>query len=897
MGPRKRAKLQPGTGDDVSTKSADTPRMTPSTDDVTEGGGSGRLNKSVSTSKTNEATPVSSRPTSIKDAGYQVRAVPRWYGDSWPRISKASAVTQVARESILASPVREKPANISLPLAGQSNKNLSEVEPSPKNPSTPLSRPAATSRRSTPLDAQTTKVNVTSSGASEPGKTNGNGSANEPARGEPEVTREQAANEEQLAAGQKEQSEKAPPPPEDKDKLPPASSAGWLEWLPRPGLGSRVTPAVPGNENTPSEAKTDEAKKDEGGGKPGPEATPSEAKTGEAKNNEGKPGPEANSAGSRGTTGEQAVDQQAPIPTTDGLTETQQYGRSWFGYWSAGSESKTTVALGEENAGDTKPKAQEPKLEEVADSKKPDDDKDMTKGESSDAAPVPLTTSTWAFWSKMSSGPSKDSDTPATATASQETGEAPKPQSKSEPIKTDSKPAPKNASKPVKEPSTTRKAVAQSQQEPSRQSIFEPSTSTTTNDAAKGTSKQDTQKNVPPNLLLPSFRDTYQVTTTEPFLQYLARLLLRGKQAPPKHVSLEPHPQRIKRALAIGIHGFFPAQFVRTFIGRPTGTSFKFASASADAIRDFTKSRGYECEVEAIALEGEGKIAERVDVLWKMLLKWIDKIQKADFILVACHSQGVPVATMLVAKLIEFECVSSARVGICGMAGINLGPFPDYKSRLFSGSASELFEFSDTQSAVSKRYEDALRVAVKHGVRIVYIGSLDDQLVPMESSIFANINHPYIYRAVFVDGRVHAPDFITHLVGFALKLRNLGISDHGLIRELSAPLAGSLYTGEGHSRLYDDQNVYNLAVEHALETTSVPAEIPLQIQSYEPRNPSNNNPFVLPWAMRGLLEEEYVRTALRDETAELLALFDNWRPTTKVLKDVKFRLEAVKSKL
>lgn len=49
---------------------------------------------------------------------------------------------------------------------------------------------------------------------------------------------------------------------------------------------------------------------------------------------------------------------------------------------------------------------------------------------------------------------------------------------------------------------------------------------------------------------------------------------------------------------------------------------------------------------------------------------------------------------------------------------------------------------------------------------------------------------------------------IAHLVGFALKLRNLGVSDHGIIRELSVPLAGSLYTGEGHSRLYDETAIY-----------------------------------------------------------------------------------------
>jgi hypothetical protein len=49
--------------------------------------------------------------------------------------------------------------------------------------------------------------------------------------------------------------------------------------------------------------------------------------------------------------------------------------------------------------------------------------------------------------------------------------------------------------------------------------------------------------------------------------------------------------------------------------------------------------------------------------------------------------------------------------------------------------------------------------------------------------------------------------------------------------------------------------------------------------------------------MRGLLEEDVVKTELDQETADLLKQFDEWKPTTKVLKDVKYRLEAVKSKL
>lgn len=49
--------------------------------------------------------------------------------------------------------------------------------------------------------------------------------------------------------------------------------------------------------------------------------------------------------------------------------------------------------------------------------------------------------------------------------------------------------------------------------------------------------------------------------------------------------------------------------------------------------------------------------------------------------------------------------------------------------------------------------------------------------------------------------------------------------------------------------------------------------------------------------MRGLLEEEHVKRELYEETVELLKQFDDWKPSSKVLKDVKFRLEGIRSKL
>ncbi|KAL8768926.1 MAG: hypothetical protein Q9209_004981 [Squamulea sp. 1 TL-2023] len=374
-----------------------------------------------------------------------------------------------------------------------------------------------------------------------------------------------------------------------------------------------------------------------------------------------------------------------------------------------------------------------------------------------------------------------------------------------------------------------------------------------------------------------------------------------GKAKSDKHVGSEPSENNgsnnlllPQRAITIGVHGYFPAPFIRSVLGQPTGTSIRFADGAADAISQWTKAQGYSCDIEKVALEGEGKILERLDVLWKLLLNWADNIRRADFIMVACHSQGVPVAIMLIAKLIEFGCVQGARIGVCAMAGVNLGPFVDYKSRWIGGSARELFEFAQSDSRVSKDYNAALTTILSAGVRVAYIGSIDDQLVSLDSSTFGTIDHPNIYRAVFVDGRVHAPDFLTHLVGFVLKLRNLGVSDHGLIRELSSPLAGSLYSGEGHSRIYEDDAVYYLAVQNTLQVSTV-TNTPLKKIREDAPNPQN--PYILPFSLRGVLEEDHVRTELQKETMELLQQFDEWKPTAKVLKDVKFRLEGVRSKL
>lgn len=249
----------------------------------------------------------------------------------------------------------------------------------------------------------------------------------------------------------------------------------------------------------------------------------------------------------------------------------------------------------------------------------------------------------------------------------------------------------------------------------------------------------------PPNMVMPNFRETYSTaqipTYWEKVSQYVASSLkLIDAPIPENHVSIAPTFPKIKNAVAIGVHGYFPAPLIQKVLGPPTGTSIRFANHASAAVRAWTEKNQSDmpCEIETVALEGEGFIADRVNTLWKLLLNWLSHLRQADLIFVACHSQGVPVAVMLVSKLIQLGCLSPhAKIAICAMAGVNLGPFADYKSRLLgAGSAAELFEFSRPASKVSTEYASALDVVLRHGVRITYAGSIDDQLVSLEVSIF-----------------------------------------------------------------------------------------------------------------------------------------------------------------
>lgn len=405
---------------------------------------------------------------------------------------------------------------------------------------------------------------------------------------------------------------------------------------------------------------------------------------------------------------------------------------------------------------------------------------------------------------------------------------------------------------------------------------------------------------------------------------------------------------KIKKILIIGVHGFFPTRMIRPLIGAPTGTSLKFANEAEKAVIRYCVENDLINEqelnsvsIQKIALEKEGKIFDRVEFFFEILQKWEKELNDADFIYIAAHSQGCVVSIILFAKLIKMGVLknpNNKRIGLLGMAGINNGPFYGSDKTFFMkaysaiehNSLNELFELTKFDSKQSITYKESMQTIIDANVKICFIGSINDQLVPLYSALASHIFHPNIYRACYIDHSSKTPAFIQKLVSLCCQLQNLGYFDNNVIKEISTVLAGPL-TGGGHSKIYNDGKVYDLGIKFALctddivvppstlltqsENTAISARSPISNQIYVKEyniGKIGTNPYLLPWCLRGLIfniEKNWpvsdgaitvghaleVRKSGVEEIDDLYDLFDRWKPDSKVLKDLKFRLNGIRA--
>ncbi|KAI0692246.1 hypothetical protein C8T65DRAFT_669945 [Cerioporus squamosus] len=386
------------------------------------------------------------------------------------------------------------------------------------------------------------------------------------------------------------------------------------------------------------------------------------------------------------------------------------------------------------------------------------------------------------------------------------------------------------------------------------------------------------------------------------------------------------------RVVVIGVAGWSPGAVTRTLAGGLPSSSSKFVNMTVQALEQFADENGFKFKkITPMPLEGDGTIRKKVSRVYNHLLdndEWMEDLHAADVIFVASHSQGGVVSTHLIDRLIEdghiltsrsvdtlaktaasiaaggaaaAPTAQAQRVCLLSLCGIHLGPLrymktssllQPYFQYVENASARELFEFQDTESKLSKNYAGALRNILDHGTKVVYIASLNDQVVPIYSGVFTAASHPRILRALYIDSDAyHSSDFLSNLLILLIRIRNAGLSDRGLLAHLSEATAGTL-SGIGHSTAYEEPGTYSLAVKYFFMTnegTNSDAELVI--------NPFNaveeQNDYEIPWLLRDMIADPKIAHFFSREFAQLRDAFDDWQPKTTILREVKKKLQPI----
>ncbi|KAG9290515.1 hypothetical protein G9A89_002490 [Geosiphon pyriformis] len=353
-----------------------------------------------------------------------------------------------------------------------------------------------------------------------------------------------------------------------------------------------------------------------------------------------------------------------------------------------------------------------------------------------------------------------------------------------------------------------------------------------------------------------------------------------------RRLSIKNAPlERQKSIVIIGVHGWAP----RFISNLEDGPSAEFCQSMENVIRQKLNLKSTDkAKFTKIPLLGYGQVLDRVENFMKQIeenKEWVTSLKQANVVFILGHSQGVPVSTILLSRLIEKKILEPAKQRVCTlfMAGINQGPThkiemkKEFGNLLKDKSQSELFEFQDSSTQLFMTFRQCAMKVLKAGVKAVYVASAYDEVVPLHSALFSHIDHPSILRAVYVNDETYdQKEFLCYLIQILVRLRNHGASDQGLLAHLSDVMIGC-FANCGHSDLHDQDEVFELAVDYLYFSKPTP-EKEASFVDFHFTNISTLG--YIPWAMRGLLDQTALGSVtLSKDLNKLKELFLQWKPS------------------
>lgn len=343
-------------------------------------------------------------------------------------------------------------------------------------------------------------------------------------------------------------------------------------------------------------------------------------------------------------------------------------------------------------------------------------------------------------------------------------------------------------------------------------------------------------------LVLPNLNNNFREITLVTKARLLGEKFIKGDQTSEKHLYLNnagsisaKKRKRTKRVVVITMHSLLPPKFVRNYVAQSTGSAKQFGLKAIDAFvhwLDEREDEKFSREISAICLEGQGTITERVRESFRLLRNWRHEINSADMIFFVSSSIATPAAITLFSAMHQSEefHLHKKKLGMLSMSGIHCGPYPGLNARVVIRAyypaeneiIKELFELQKTSSDISKQLSADTKYLCENNVKMTLAGSLNDQFVPLFSSIDSLVSHPNIYKCIYIDENCHVPPFLVKLFLVILTMQNVGYLDQNMVTDLSERLQGPVNVNNGsHGRIFDNEDVYETGIRFLMETTTL----------------------------------------------------------------------------
>ncbi|GEQ67273.1 hypothetical protein JCM33374_g937 [Metschnikowia sp. JCM 33374] len=372
------------------------------------------------------------------------------------------------------------------------------------------------------------------------------------------------------------------------------------------------------------------------------------------------------------------------------------------------------------------------------------------------------------------------------------------------------------------------------------------------------------------------------------------------KSTPP---SVERKRKRLaKRALVISVHSFLPTKFVRSVISQSTGSASLIADNAVAAVYRWAAQGGIDnLQVQSIALDGIGTIDARKEKCVRLLENWAAEIKSSDFIFMVSNSTASPVAIQILQHMLKASDfgIDPKKIGFLSMSGALHGPVTGLDAKVIRRAYTyseydiirEMFELQKPTSELSKSLVESINELCQFNVKLALVGSVDDQFVPVYSSVCHQTSHPNLFKCLYIDEHAEVPGFVIRLISIILTMENVGYTDHyQLLRDLSELSQGPLTTSASHGDIYKCPDVYDMGVQFALETTSLKSRKDAAFNpSTAHSGETERNLYHLPWNVRGLINDllhtKHIKSLklLKD----LVSDYRSWDPTARPWREIK----------